>query len=65
MSRAQCGNIAWFGFIDLCVAQAKVVRAEIYIAGDGTLKFRRTLSRLIEMQSTDRVANRPGQTKSH
>jgi len=32
---------------------------EIYIAGDGTFEFRRTVSRLLEMQSEDYIADRP------
>jgi cell division protein ZapE len=32
---------------------------EIYIAGDATFEFQRTVSRLIEMQSEDYIANRP------
>jgi cell division protein ZapE len=36
------------------------VRPEaIYAAGDGTFEFRRAVSRLIEMQSEDYIANRP------
>jgi hypothetical protein len=35
------------------------VAREIYLAGDGTFEFRRTVSRLIEMQSEDYIANRP------
>ena len=31
----------------------------IYAAGDGTFAFRRTVSRLSEMQSADYIANRP------
>ena len=31
---------------------------EIYAAGDGIFAFRRTVSRLIEMQSEDYIANR-------
>jgi cell division protein ZapE len=43
----------------LVVASAEVPPEEIYIAGDGTFEFRRTVSRLIEMQSEDYIANRP------
>jgi cell division protein ZapE len=32
---------------------------EIYIAGDGTFEFHRTVSRLLEMQSEDYIADRP------
>lgn len=35
----------------LLIASAEVPPAEIYVAGDGTFEFRRTVSRLIEMQS--------------
>jgi len=43
----------------LLIASADVPPAEIYAAGDGTFEFRRTVSRLIEMQSEDYIANRP------
>jgi cell division protein ZapE len=43
----------------LLVASAEVPPAEIYTVGDGTFEFQRTVSRLIEMQSADYVANRP------
>ncbi len=43
----------------LLVASAEVPPEEIYVAGDGTFEFRRTVSRLIEMQSEDYIANRP------
>jgi cell division protein ZapE len=43
----------------LLIASAEVPPEEIYIAGDGTFEFRRTVSRLIEMQSEDYIANRP------
>jgi len=43
----------------LLVASAEIPPAEIYAAGDGVFEFRRTVSRLIEMQSQDYVANRP------
>jgi cell division protein ZapE len=43
----------------LLVVSAEVPPAEIYTAGDGTFEFQRTVSRLIEMQSGDYVANRP------
>jgi cell division protein ZapE len=35
----------------LLIASAEVPPHEIYTAGDGTFEFRRTVSRLIEMQS--------------
>jgi cell division protein ZapE len=43
----------------LLVASAETRPSEIYVAGDGTFEFRRTVSRLIEMQSADYIANRP------
>jgi cell division protein ZapE len=43
----------------LLIASAEVPPDEIYIAGDGTFEFQRTVSRLIEMQSEDYIANRP------
>ena len=43
----------------LLVASAEVPPEEIYIAGDGTFEFRRTVSWLVEMQSEDYIANRP------
>jgi cell division protein ZapE len=43
----------------LVVASAEVTPAEIYTAGDGTFEFQRTISRLIEMQSAEYIANRP------
>ena len=43
----------------LLIASAEVPPDEIYIAGDGTFEFRRTVSRLVEMQSEDYIANRP------
>ncbi len=43
----------------LLIASAEVPPDAIYAAGDGTFEFRRTVSRLIEMQSQDYVANRP------
>ncbi len=45
----------------LLVASAEVPPEEIYVAGDGTFEFQRTVSRLIEMQSEDYIANRPRQ----
>jgi cell division protein ZapE len=45
----------------LLVASAEVPPQEIYVAGDGSFEFQRTVSRLMEMQSEDYVANRtPG-----
>jgi cell division protein ZapE len=43
----------------LLIASAEGPPAEIYAAGDGTFEFQRTVSRLIEMQSVDYIANRP------
>jgi cell division protein ZapE len=43
----------------LLIASAEVPPEEIYVSGDGTFEFRRTVSRLIEMQSEDYIANRP------
>lgn len=43
----------------LLIASAEVLPEEIYSAGDGTFEFQRTVSRLIEMQSQDYIANRP------
>jgi len=45
----------------LLIASAEVPPAEIYAAGDGIFEFQRTVSRLIEMQSEDYVADRPRQ----
>src|SRR5207253_3524488 len=42
----------------LLVASAEVPPAEIYVASDGAFEFERTVSRLIEMQSEDYLANR-------
>jgi len=44
----------------LLIASAEVPPENIYIAGDGTVEFRRTVSRLIEMQSEEYITNRPG-----
>jgi len=43
----------------LLIASAEVLPEEIYAVGDGSFEFQRTVSRLIEMQSEDYVANRP------
>ena len=43
----------------LLIASAAVPPEEIYAAGDGTFEFRRTVARLIEMQSEDYIANHP------
>jgi cell division protein ZapE len=42
----------------LLVASAEVAPEQIYVAGDGAFEFQRTVSRLIEMQSEDYLANR-------
>ena len=42
----------------LLIASAEVSAEEIYVAGDGVFEFQRTVSRLIEMQSEDYLANR-------
>jgi cell division protein ZapE len=42
----------------LLVASAEVPPQEIYVEGDGSFEFQRTVSRLMEMQSEDYVANR-------
>jgi cell division protein ZapE len=42
----------------LLIASAATPPEEIYLAGDGAWDFRRTLSRLFEMQSEDYIANR-------
>jgi cell division protein ZapE len=42
----------------LLIASAEVPPEEIYVAGDGAFEFRRTVSRLHEMQSEDYLANR-------
>ena len=42
----------------LLVASAETPPEQIYIAGDGAFEFERTVSRLIEMQSEDYLANR-------
>jgi len=44
----------------LLIASAEVPPENIYIAGDGAVEFRRTVSRLIEMQSEEYITNRPG-----
>jgi cell division protein ZapE len=43
----------------LLVASAEVPPQEIYVTGDGSFEFQRTVSRLMEMQSEDYVAHRP------
>ncbi len=42
----------------LLIASAEVPPEAIYAAGEGTFEFQRTVSRLIEMQSEDYIANR-------
>jgi cell division protein ZapE len=41
----------------LLIASAEVPPQEIYVKGDGSFEFQRTVSRLMEMQSEDYVAN--------
>jgi cell division protein ZapE len=41
----------------LLIASAEVPPQEIYVAGDGSFEFQRTVSRLMEMQSEDYIAN--------
>jgi len=48
----------------LLLASAEVPPAEIYVAGDGTFEFRRTVSRLMEMQSAEYVTDRSRRTKA-
>jgi cell division protein ZapE len=43
----------------LLILSAAVPPEEIYVEGDGTFEFQRTVSRLIEMQSEEYIANRP------
>ena len=43
----------------LVIASAEAPPDEIYMTGDGTFEFQRTVSRLTEMQSEDYIANRP------
>jgi cell division protein ZapE len=43
----------------LLIVSAEVPPEAIYVAGNGTFEFQRTVSRLIEMQSEDYIANRP------
>jgi cell division protein ZapE len=43
----------------LLIASAEVAPEKIYVTGDGTFEFRRTVSRLVEMQSETYIANRP------
>ena len=43
----------------LVIASAEASPDEIYITGDGTFEFQRTVSRLTEMRSEDYIANRP------
>jgi cell division protein ZapE len=43
----------------LLIASAEVPLRQIYSAGDGSFEFQRTVSRLIEMQSAEYIADRP------
>ena len=42
----------------LLVASAEVPPQDLYAAGDGSFEFQRTVSRLMEMQSEEYIANR-------
>ncbi len=42
----------------LLIASAEVPPQQIYVEGDGSFEFQRTVSRLMEMQSEDYIANR-------
>ncbi|MGH7092855.1 MAG: cell division protein ZapE [Stellaceae bacterium] len=42
----------------LLIASAEVPPPDIYVAGDGSFEFQRTVSRLMEMQSEEYIANR-------
>jgi cell division protein ZapE len=42
----------------LLIASAEVPPPEIYVEGDGSFEFQRTVSRLMEMQSEDYIAHR-------
>jgi len=44
----------------LLIASAEAPPQEIYVEGDGSFEFQRTVSRLMEMQSEDYVAHRSG-----
>jgi len=44
----------------LLIASAEVPPDQIYVEGDGSFEFQRTVSRLYEMQSDDYVAHRNG-----
>jgi cell division protein ZapE len=44
----------------LFIASAEVPPDQIYVEGDGAFEFQRTVSRLMEMQSEDYIANRRG-----
>jgi cell division protein ZapE len=44
----------------LLIASAEVPPQEIYVEGDGSFEFQRTVSRLMEMQSEDYIAHRNG-----
>jgi cell division protein ZapE len=44
----------------LFIASAEVPPDRIYVEGDGAFEFQRTVSRLMEMQSEDYIANRRG-----
>jgi cell division protein ZapE len=42
----------------LLIASAEAAPQDIYVEGDGSFEFQRTVSRLMEMQSEDYIANR-------
>ena len=42
----------------LLIASAAVTPQHLYTAGDGSFEFQRTVSRLMEMQSEEYIANR-------
>jgi cell division protein ZapE len=47
----------------LLIASAEVPPMQIYSAGDGSFEFQRAVSRLIEMQSAEYIADRPRQPR--
>ncbi len=48
----------------LLIASAETPPEEIYVEGDGSFEFQRTVSRLMEMQSEDYIANRPASVRN-
>ena len=67
LTRDECNEARRFSILidtlyearTLLVTSAAVPPEQIYTAGDGTFEFRRTVSRLSEMQSADYIARRP------